>query len=104
MRRFTISRESCALDIMKEVGHGQSFIAHLHTVENFRKELHFWDKQKLGAEATLSTDMVPEARETASRLLREHEVAPLDPDLIAQGNEILKYYEEQNTSHEGGRI
>jgi len=104
LRSFTINRESCALDIVKEVGHGQSFIAHPHTVENFRKELHFWDKEKLGLEATLSTDMVPAARETARRLLREHEVAPLDPDLIAQGDEILKFYEQQNTSHGGGRV
>ncbi len=104
MRKFTINRESCALDIIKEVGHGMSFIAHMHTVENFRKELHFWDKQKLGWEATLSTGMVPGARETARRLLREHEVAPLDPDLIAQGDEILKLYEEQTASRTGGKI
>jgi len=102
MRRFTINRESCALDIMKEVGHGHSFIAHPHTVENFRKELHFWDKEKLGMQATLSTEMVPAARETARKLLREHEVAALDSDLIAQGDEILKFYEQESTSH-GGR-
>jgi hypothetical protein len=44
-------------------------------------------------EATMSTAMVPQARESARKLLKEHEVAPFDPDIVAEGNEILKKYE-----------
>ncbi len=103
MRKFTINKETCALEIVKEVGHGKSFIAHPHTLENFKKELHFWDKQKLGMEATMSTAMVPQARETARKLLKEHEVAPLDPDIVAEGNKILKQHERQAAFHLEGK-
>jgi len=98
MRDFTISEETIALDIVKEVGHGNSFLTHPHTARNFKKELFFYDKKKLAWEATLSYRMVPKAKEVAMRLLKEHEVEPLDRDIIRQGDELLKEYEKQLAS------
>jgi len=98
MRDFTISEETIALDIVKEVGHGNSFLTHPHTARNFKKELFFYDKKKLAWEATLSCRMVPEAKEVAKRLLKEHEVEPIDRDIIRQGDELLKEYEKQLAS------
>lgn len=94
MRDFTISEETIALDVVKEVGHGNSFLTHPHTAKNFKKELFFFDKEKLAWEATLSDQMVPEARETAKKLLREHEVPQIDRDIIKQGDELIREYEK----------
>jgi trimethylamine--corrinoid protein Co-methyltransferase len=93
MRKFTIDAESFALDVVKQVGHGNSFLTHPHTAKNFRKELYFRDKKKLSWEQTLSNKSVPEAREIAIRLLREHEPLPLDASVVRQGEEQIKEFE-----------
>lgn len=36
---FTISQDTLALDVIKEVGHGGNFLGMTHTVQNFRKEI-----------------------------------------------------------------
>jgi len=94
MRDFTVSEETIALDVVKEVGHGNTFLTHPHTAKNFKKELFFRDEKKRAWEATLSTKMVPEAKEIAKKLLREHEVDPIDKDIAKQGDQILKEYEK----------
>jgi hypothetical protein len=43
-------------------------------------------------EATLSDRMLPEAREIARRLLREHDVAPLDKEVVRRGDQVLSEY------------
>jgi len=92
-RQFKVDEESCALDVVKEVGQGNSFLTHPHTAKNFKKELHFWDKNRLAWQATLSDRMVPEAKEMALHLLEQHVVTPVDPDIVKQGDVILKEYE-----------
>jgi len=94
MRDFTINEETIALDVVKEVGHGNTFLTHPHTAKNFKKELFFFDKEKLAWEATLSDQMVPEAREIAKTLLKEHEVPQIDRDIIKQGDELIREYEK----------
>lgn len=83
LRDFRINEEAIALDVMKEVGHGNSFISHPHTAKNLRRELHFWNEKKLAMEATLSDCMLSEARDVAKKLLKEHSVADLDRDVVA---------------------
>jgi len=92
LRDFRIDGDSVALEVTRQVGHGNSFLSHPHTARNFRKELHFWDRSKLAMEATLSDRMLPEAREIARRLLREHEVAPLDKEVVRRGDQALSEY------------
>ncbi|MEM3038753.1 MAG: trimethylamine methyltransferase family protein, partial [Thermoplasmata archaeon] len=87
------SEETAALDVIKEVGQGGTFLTNPHTMRNFKKELYFRDKKKLAWEATLSNKMVPEAREIARRLLREHSVTPIDKDIIKRGDQLIKEYE-----------
>ena len=94
LRKFTISEETIALDVVREVGHGNTFLSHLHTVKNFKKELDLWDNNKRSWEATLSSRMVPEAREVARNLLREHEVLQIDQNIIKQGNALIADYEK----------
>jgi len=92
LRDFAIDERTIALDVVKEVGHGNSFLTHPHTARNFRKELFFWDRDKLSMESTLSDAMLPEARKTAESLLRDHEVPPLDRAVAERGESLLREY------------
>jgi len=94
LRKFTINEETIALDVVKEVGHGNTFLTHHHTMKNFKTELALRDKKKLAWEATLSSKMVPEAREVAKKFLREHEVPQIDRDIIKQGDALITEYEK----------
>jgi len=94
MRAFTINEETIAVDVMREVGHGNTFLRHPHTVRKFRTELFFRDPKKLAWEATLSDRMLPEAREVARKLLKEHEVLPLDRDVVREGDALIREYEK----------
>lgn len=92
MRDVTISEETIALDVVKEVGHGNSFLSHVHTARNFKKELHFFDEKTLGWEATISDKMVPEARAIAKRILKEHTVPAVDDSVVRSGDAIIARY------------
>lgn len=92
MRSFDVTNETIALDVVRDVGHGNSFLSHPHTARNFRKEIFFFDREKLAMEAPLSDRMVPRAKEIAKRILREHEPTPLDKAVIREGEKLLKEY------------
>lgn len=95
MKRFSFDEEAAALDVISAVGHGNTFLSHPHTSRHFRKELHFWDESKLAWEKTLSDAMVPEAKEVAYKLLREHKVPAMDASVVRQGDQIIKEYERK---------
>lgn len=94
MRKFVFDEATAALDVIKAVGHGNTFLTHPHTLKNFRKELHFWDPAKLEWEASLSDRMVPEAKRIAKQLLRDHQVPPIDKDALRKGDELIRSYEK----------
>jgi len=95
MTPFEISKNTAALDVIREVGHGNTFLSSLHTARNFKKEIIVRDPVKGKFEATLSKAMVAEAKEIAIRLLKEHSVPQLDRSVIQQGNELIKNYEKE---------
>jgi len=101
LRDFTIDDKMAALDVMREVGHGNSFLSHAHTGKNFRKELHFWDKDNLALEATLSSEMLPKARRIAKKLLKEHEVPTLEREVVRRGELVLKEHDREKRSKSG---
>lgn len=98
MRDMTISEETIALDVVKAVGHGNTFLKHLHTLKNFKSEFFFRDRQTLGWETTLSSRMIPEARGIAKKILKDHQVRGLDKDVQRQGDALIQAYEK---SHAG---
>ena len=98
MTPFEINRETAALDVIRQVGHGNTFLTTMHTLRNFRKEVVMRDASKARFEATMSKSMVAEAREIAIRLLKEHVVPPVDRDIIKQGNEIIRTHEKELAS------
>ena len=89
LRDFKIDDITTALDVMRQVGHGNSYLSHVHTGKNFRKELSVWDRDSLRLEATQSSEMLPQARIIAKKLLKEHEVPALDSDVLRRGELIL---------------
>jgi len=94
MTPFEISKQTAALDVIREVGHGNTFLTNIHTLRNFRKEVVIRDPSKARFEATMSKSMVAEAREIALKILKEHVAPPLDKSIIQEGNEIIKKHEE----------
>ncbi len=94
MTTFEISKNTAALDVIRQVGHGNTFLTNVHTARNFRKEIIQRDPIKGKFEATLSRSMVAEAKQTALRLLKEHEVPQLDRSIVQQGNDIIRNFEK----------
>lgn len=95
MTPFRVDRETCALDVIRTVGHGNTFLSHIHTARNFKKEIIQRDTEKGKFEATLSNNMVPEAKKIAEKILKEHKPAPLDIDVVKKGDEIIKNWEKK---------
>jgi trimethylamine--corrinoid protein Co-methyltransferase len=94
LKNQEITEEKIALDVVKEVGHGKTFLQHQHTFANFRKELTMWDKKKLAMQTTLSDNMVPEAKAIARDLIKHHVVPALDSKILEQGKTILDEYDK----------
>ena len=96
-RRFTVDEKTIALDVVRAVGHGNSFLTHPHTAMNFKRELFFWDRKKLDMQATLSDRMVTGAGKTAKKMLSDHAVEPVDKDIVREGERILAEYAKSHT-------
>ncbi|HII41267.1 MAG TPA: hypothetical protein HA326_08655 [Thermoplasmata archaeon] len=96
MRDVSVDEESVALDVVRAVGHGNTFLSHPHTLRKFKEELFFRDRAKLGWQATLSSRMIPEARGIAKKLVKDHNVRPLDKDTLRQGDALIKAYEKEH--------
>jgi trimethylamine--corrinoid protein Co-methyltransferase len=95
MTPFEISEEKCALDVMKQVGQGNTFLQNIHTLRNYRKEILYLDDEKgYRFEKCCSDDMAPEANRIARELLAEHRVPPLDKDVKREGDEIIRAMEK----------
>jgi trimethylamine--corrinoid protein Co-methyltransferase len=95
MREFEISEKEAALDVMKAVGHGNTFVSHPHTLANFRKQIYNRDKLAELMFSEGSPDKVLQAaHDVVVKTLKEHEVPALDADVVKRGNEIVKAYEK----------
>jgi trimethylamine--corrinoid protein Co-methyltransferase len=94
MKKVVFNEETAALDVVKAVGHGNTFLKHPHTLRNFKKELNFWDPKKLEWEASYSDRMVPEAKRIAKQLLKEHKVPAIDKSVLKQGDELIRNFEK----------
>lgn len=96
MKRYTVSKETIALDVVRQVGHGNTFITHPHTARNFKSELIFKDQTYAKWESTMSRSMVPEAKEIARKLLAEHSVPAIDKDIVSEGDAIIAQFERSS--------
>lgn len=95
MTLFEITKETIALDVTRQVGHGNTFLSNAHTAKNFRKEIILRDPEMRRFEATLSKSMVAEAKKIALKILKEHHVQELESSVIRQGDDIIRNYEKE---------
>lgn len=95
MTPFEITEETAALDVIRQVGHGNTFLTNMHTVRNFRREVIVRDPEKGKFECTRSKAMVSEARDIALGILKDHEVPSLDRAVLGRGNDIIREYEKE---------
>ena len=98
MRDMTTTEETVALEVVKAVGQGNTFLRHPHTLRNFKREFYFRDRQALGWQATLSSRMIPEARGIAKKILKDHEVRPLGRDVQKEGDALIRAYEKAHAA------
>jgi trimethylamine--corrinoid protein Co-methyltransferase len=96
MRDFAITEETAALEVIKRVGQGNTFLTDPHTVRNFRNQMYIKSKKTETYGATMSTKMVGDAREVARKLLREHSVEHLEDGVLKEGDGIVRAYARSN--------
>ena len=94
MKEYTINREMAALDVVKKVGHGNTFLTHPHTARNFKDELFLIDRKKMKDWTTFVDGKISEGKDTAKKMLREHVVEKIDPELTKEGDRLMKEYEK----------
>ncbi len=92
MRSFAVDATTAALDVIREVGPGGSFLAHPHTAKQFRSQLFFRSRETTGYGATMSDRMVPAAHEVVRRTLASHRAEPLDARVRREGDALLRTY------------
>ena len=95
MKKYEVTEETAALDIVEEVGHGNTFLSHVHTVRNFKKELIFRDPEVKRRQAAISDDIMPKLRELVLRTLEEHQIPPVDSDTVQKGDELIAAYQKE---------
>jgi len=101
-RGFEVDDEHLMLDLIAEVGIGGHFLGQRRTLEYLRKGEHYQPllsfRGPYHAWESCGYDEVAAARERACRLLKEHEVLPLAPEvekalgeLIARADPALRF-------------
>jgi trimethylamine--corrinoid protein Co-methyltransferase len=99
-----VDDDTLAVDVIREVGPGGSFIAHEHTVENFRKELWFpklVDRSKYDAwKKKGSKTMGTRAHERVKEILATHQVPPLEEKVNAGIDRILTRADKRASAEE----
>ena len=93
-----ISKEKIGLDAVREVGHGNQFLVHPHTLEHLRGELACWEREKLDLLSMDQEELPAEANRIVRSLLDKHQVEPIADDLIEKGDAIITKYEDRVTS------
>jgi len=94
MHEVELSEEKIGLDAVKEVGHGNHFLTHPHTLKFLRGELVFWDDEKLDFLSLDREELRAEANKIVRSIIDEHEVEPLADGLLEKGDAIIKKYED----------
>ncbi len=90
-----IDDKRLGLDVLDDVGHMGSFMAKRHTMDSIRAgELRvpsLWDKRTSTRAAKEGFKPLQEAaRDKVKRLLQEHEVEPLDGDVVAAIDSVVR--------------
>ena len=80
---------------MKQVGPRGNFLTHRHTAKNHRNELISWDEEMYDLLTMERDEQMEKAGELVSKILKEHQVTPLDESIVRKGYEIIRVYEQK---------
>jgi trimethylamine--corrinoid protein Co-methyltransferase len=92
-KEVEITQERIGLDAVAKVGQGHHFLTSKHTTRYMREETTQWDAAKLEMLSADAATLASESRKIVEQLLKEHQIQPIDANLIRQGNEIIRAYE-----------
>ena len=91
---FEVNEETLAVDVIKQVGHGGTFLQTEHTLKHFRKELYFTDFADRNPYETWAAegrqDMLHKAKDRAAKILEEIREAGISQDRRDQVTEVVK--------------
>jgi trimethylamine--corrinoid protein Co-methyltransferase len=93
-KEVEITKERIGLDAVEKVGHGHHFLTSKHTTQYMREETTQWDVDKLKMLSADAATLASESRKIVEQLLEGHRVQPIDADLVQQGDEIIRAYED----------
>jgi trimethylamine--corrinoid protein Co-methyltransferase len=94
LRGFEMTEETLAVDVIKEVGIGGSFLTHKSTARHYRTESwlsglmprlpwkSWWDQPLVG--------MVEKARENARKIIESHRPRPLSDEQVREIDRIVE--------------
>jgi len=99
----TVDDDHLAVDLIKKVGPGGSYLAERHTMQWLNKE-HFitdiTDRRTSDKwEADGRKSVVERAREKVTKILKEHKVAPVPPEVASEFDSIVKQADKDIRSH-----
>ncbi len=92
-KEVEITEARIGLDAVEKVGQGHHFLGSKHTKRYMREETTQWDADKLRMLSADAATLASESRRIVEQLLKEHQVQPIDANLIRQGDEIIRAYE-----------
>ena len=94
LQGFEVTKETIALDVIKEVGINGNFLQHAHTAENFRKEFWIPDlMERMPFEAWNRQNvkgLESKAKARALKILKNHHPQPLSVEQMSDIDEIVK--------------
>ncbi len=88
-----VSEERIGLEAVQEVGQGNNFLTHPHTIKYLRGELTSWEGEKVALLNMDKNEMPAEAHRIVKSILDTHQVEPFADDLIEKGDAIIEEYE-----------
>jgi trimethylamine--corrinoid protein Co-methyltransferase len=98
-----VDDDHLAIDLIKKVGPGGSFLTSRHTMQWLNKEHFITDitDRRTGEawDADGRKDIVARAREKAARIMKEHEVAPVPDDVAKAFDGIVGQADEDIRKH-----
>jgi trimethylamine:corrinoid methyltransferase-like protein len=93
MKEVHVTEERIGFDEIKAVGHGHHFLKSKHTRRLMREEITQWNADKIEMLKSDVATLSAESKRIVEQLMKDHEVLPIDGDLIRQGDEIIRAYE-----------
>ena len=99
----TVDDDHLAVDLIKKVGPGGTFLSERHTMQWLNKEHFITDITDRRTSDKWETDgrksVVDRAREKVNRILKEHQVSPVPSDVAREFDSIVKQAEKDIRSH-----